>query len=285
MHTSFRSTLLLALTLPLVSCSTTTSEISGDLTQVRGVDIEGESRSYIAFSPNGVVPQGAPVILVFHGAGGNAESFLIGTDVYRLAQAMNAVLAIPDANHANWAEDCQCVNADVVHGVADTAMVSTILQDLKTSWRVDAGKVYAVGFSQGGMFAQRLACQMSGRLLGVAVIAATMSVPLAERCDPASPISVFMALSMDDPIFPWTGADKGAMSTLGGVGAATEWQMNNACDETPEESGDDRGTRWVYSGCASGVRVELLGIPQGNHAWGMSADVDTSLEVARFFGG
>ncbi|MEQ9397529.1 MAG: hypothetical protein RJQ04_00020 [Longimicrobiales bacterium] len=265
-------------------CTSTTVEASGPRAELRILQVMGEPRSYIAYAPDGVEPAGARVILLFHGADGTAEAMLNGTDALRIAEELDAVLAVPDANHVNWAEDCGCVNADIVHGVADTAFVSAILSDLKASVNADIAAPWVVGYSQGGMFAQRLACQMSGRWGGVAVIAATMSVPLAERCAPTRPVNLFMALSTTDPIFPWDGRDDGSLSTLGGPATAARWQALNGCD-APEERVDPAGRRYVYGGCDGGARIELLGVEPGSHSWGLSGAVDTALEVARFFGG
>ena len=43
---------------------------------------------------------------------------------------------------------------------------------------LDARRVFAVGISNGGMMAQRLACDLTARLTGVASIIAAMPAPI-----------------------------------------------------------------------------------------------------------
>ena len=243
----------------------------------------GETRRYTVHVPAGTEPR--QVLFAFHGAGGTPDDLRAGTRLDDVAAILDAVVVYPDASHFNWAEDCGCTNADVVHGVADTAFVSAIATELATEFGLPDVAHLAVGFSQGGMFVHRLACQMSDRFRAVAIVAATMSVPLAERCDPAWPVGVLSLLSTEDPIFPWGGVDEGSLSTLGARALSDGWAARNGCMGTVTDTDEIGRTRREYAGCPSGAFVKLIGVWSGTHSWIISPSVDTDFEVARFLQG
>lgn len=278
-----RASILLLLA-PL-ACSSASGPSASGTVERRTVLVGAETRSYLVSVPEGVSPAGAGLIVAFHGARGTAEGLRAGTDLDRVGQETGSVVAYPDADHANWAEDCGCIAADGVHGVVDTVLVSAILDDLTADLGLDPSRRFAVGFSQGGMFVQRLACQMAERFGAFAVVAATMSVPLSERCDPGGPVSLLLVISQDDPVFPWLGSRQGSFSTLGAAETAWLWHEISGCDDAYARVEEDFGVRHVYGGCAGGARVELVGPAPGGHAWSMSPLLDTGDEVARFFGG
>lgn len=273
---------IVALTALLLPACSSGTEPGAELLETRTLQIEGEARRYILLVPEGVEPRGAPLMMVFHGAGGTGEGMREGSDVERVAAEVGAVLVFPDAGHFNWAEDCGCVAADRVHGSADTAFVSAILSDAASAVGTAPTGFYAVGFSQGGMFAQRLGCQMTDRLRGVAVVAATMSVQLSEQCAPSQPVDFFLAVSLQDPIFPWFGSG-GNFATLPTLRVGGLWREWNGCDEDYVRTEEEGVIRYTSTGCPPSGRVLLLGVNPGAHAWYMSALVDTSAELAAFF--
>ncbi|MFC1642995.1 hypothetical protein ACFL5O_09990 [Myxococcota bacterium] len=62
-------------------------------------------------------------------------------------------------------------------GTDDVAFVRAMLEDLKKNYQVDAGRVYALGFSTGAAMVHRLASEMSGELAAIGVVGGAGGLP------------------------------------------------------------------------------------------------------------
>ena len=225
------------------------------------------------------------MILAFHGHGGTAIGLQRSTDLDRIARATGSVIAYLEAASPYWAEDCDCVGADRTHLVADTAFVSSVMDGLSAELELSPVRRFAVGFSQGGFFVHRLACQMADRFQAVVEVAATMAEPLAERCAPARPVSHLTVLSKRDGAIPWEGVEQGALSTLGAEETAAFWGSLNQCDAQPLRAQEGKILRVTYGGCTGGARVELIGTEDGDHSWTVSPSLNLRDELVAFLGG
>ena len=123
------------------------------------------------------------IVLAFHGAGGTGQGLSGRHPLQLQADRHGWVVAWADAPLGNWAEDCRCNNADRL-GVNDTGFVRGMVRELRQMDGLADVPVYVIGFSQGGLFAHRVACQMADLVTAVATVAGPMSKPLSERCSP-----------------------------------------------------------------------------------------------------
>jgi len=277
--------LLVLLLLLFNACSLGTDGEHEGAIEYRSLHVEGEERTFVLYRPKGVEPTGAGLILAFHGWGMTGIGLQRNSDLDRIARAVEAVIAYPDAASTHWAEDCDCVAADQTHGVADTAFVSAMMDGLTSEFGLDPNRRFTVGFSQGGLFVQRLACQMAHRFEAIVEVASTMAKPLADRCEPSRPISLLTIISQRDAYFPWDGYQGGSYSSFGGEETAHFWGEMNQCSQTPERTEKDGVLRVRYSGCQGGARVELIGPEDGDHSWAVSSKISTRKELISFLGG
>ena len=246
-------------------------------------------RTFVLHAP-AAVPAGAsaPLLLAFHGTGESGEAMRRSVGLDSLADERGMLVAYPDAAVGNWAEDCGCSRADRL-GINDTGFVRAIVDEVARRHPVDRGRVYAVGFSQGGLFVHRLACQMADLVSAVASVAAPMSAPVAERCRPATPVGVMVLHGALDDAFPYEGDRRRERSTLGARETTDVWRLLNGCArdargrELPDGAAD--GTRVLeerWSGCRGAVEVALYSVEGGRHAWSPSADVSTDALTVGF---
>ena len=160
-----------------------------------------------------------------------------------------------------------------------------MMDGLTAGFELDSNRRFAVGFSQGGLFVQQLACQMADRFEAIVEVASTMAKPLADRCEPSRPISLLTIISQRDEFFPWDGYEGGSYSSLGGEETAHFWGEMNHCSQTPERREEAGVLRLRSTGCDGGARVELLGPENGDHSWAVSSNLSTRKEVISFLGG
>lgn len=275
-------TLLLAVL--LLSCSDDGGRHAG-LIEYRTLMVVGEARDFVLHVPKGVDVPGAGLILAFHHFGGTGIGFQRSSDLDRIARDLGMVIAYPSAASSYWAEDCGCVPADETHLVGDTAFVSAMLDGLTEELGLDSGRQIAVGFSQGGFFAYRLACQMADRFRTVVAVGATLAGPVAERCEPALPVNVLAVISQQDQAVPWEGREAGAYTTLSAPETAAFWASRDGCNDEPVRGDEDGVLRLRYNGCEAGTRVDLVGPEDGEHVWAVSPSIDIRTEIVSFVGG
>ena len=259
---------------------------------VRGSIPVGDTlRTFVLYAPPAARGnQPVPLLLAFHGSGSTGAAMRREAGFDAIAAREGFLVAYPDAPAGNWAEDCDCNVADRL-GVNDTGFVRALVDTVDGRFPVDRHRIGAVGFSQGGLFVHRLACQMADVISAVASVAAPMSGVLAQRCGPAAPVSVMVALGTLDPVFPYEGGGVGKRVTLGARATAGLWRTLDGCSaeptvlELPDRTSD--GTRIMeerWTGCRQNVEVSLYTVDGGRHAWELSRDTGTAALVASFLG-
>lgn len=230
----------------------------------------------------------APLLLAFHGTGERGAAMRRRAGLDTLAAARDFLIAYPDAAVGNWAEGCGCSRADLL-GIDDTGFVRAMVEDVARRYPVDRDRVYAVGFSQGGVFVHRLACQMADLLSAVASVAAPMSAIMAEQCRPMRAVGVLVLQGTLDDAYPYEGERRRERSMLGARETADVWRVLDACEgdaigrELPDRAAD--GTRVIeerWNRCRDGVEVGLYSVDGGRHTWSPSADISTSALVVDF---
>jgi polyhydroxybutyrate depolymerase len=246
-------------------------------------------RTFVLFVPAGQSQTPLPLVLAFHGTGGSGAAFRRETGLDRLAARDGFLVAYPDAAVGNWAEDCGCSRADRLD-VNDTGLVRVLIDSVSDRYPVDRARVYAVGFSQGGLFVHRLACQMSDRVAAVASISSPISAPLAERCGARDPVAVLVMMGTLDDAYLYEGQGWESRATLGARSTVELWRTIDGCEgpakatNVPNRVADGTTVleeRW--SPCNGGSEVVLYTVDGGRHAWSPSRDVSTAELVTRFF--
>lgn len=162
----------------------------------------------------------------------------------------------------------------------DGAYLVGLVDAMKTRYRVDAGRVYLLGISNGALMSYRLACDAADVFTAIASLAG--ATPLdAASCMPARPVSVLEIHGDADANVPFAGREGVLRGTLESV---QEWAGRDGCDVTMPEMGEpfdldttidgDETTVTRYAtGCMAGTDVELWTTSGGDHfIFGRAAD-------------
>jgi polyhydroxybutyrate depolymerase len=210
------------------------------------------------------------VILAFHGQFSDSKDMQSKTDLDAAANSVGAIVAYLDDLTGDWAEGCDCAQADAL-GVDDVGFANAVVDEIAAAYNVDQSRLFAAGFSIGGLFAQRVACDSSNRFEGVVSIASTMSVPLSTKCAPSDPVKVMVILGSEDPVFPWTGTSAGIFSVLSVDAMTNEWLTNNSCASTAVNNQSSLGALQLststYATCEGGGAFILHRVEGGQHFW------------------
>jgi len=258
--------------------------------------VGGRARSYLLHHPaDWDAERPRPLVLVFHGHTGDARDVRYESRMDEAADRAGALVAYPNGTgpldrlpllggrvDLTWNAGACCAPA-TTHHVDDEAFTAAVVRDLAAEGAVDPRRVYAAGFSIGGTFALRLACDRPDLVAAVADVEGTM--PDA-RCVPSRGVSVLLVRGSDDDELRADLAENRARArdTTGVTrrfaesmrGALRFWAARDGCadDSVPPivRRGRANGVSWSWSAfapaaCAPGLAVSLLIVPGNPHAW------------------
>jgi len=183
--------------------------LPSDPVELNTLSIAGQQRCYSVFSPANLRP-GASVVLALHPSQSSGEHMrrIVGKTLERIAQRDNAVVVYPDGYEGHF-NDCRRVASYSARtlNIDDIGFIKQIIERLVTEKQVDPQRVYAIGYSNGGQMALRLAMESPDLVRGVAAIAANL--PTAENLDcnlaPSPARYIELIDGTQDPINPYHG--------------------------------------------------------------------------------
>ena len=242
-----------------------------------------------------------PVVIVFHGGGGAADSVRRQSRMSAKGDAEGFIVVYPQGS-GGIAGKLRTWNAGTCCGYAmqqridEIAFVAALLDDLQGTVAIDRARVYATGISNGGMMAYEVACALADRIAAIAVVAGEMTA--LDRCRPSRPVAVLVVHGSADrnlPLDGGVGAKAFAVHDVRSVAAAVEfWRRHDGCGETARNEVVGAVRRTTYGSCQAGSEVELVTIDDGGHSWPggdrlarfldpPSPALDATAEVWRFF--
>lgn len=157
------------------------------------------NRKYALNVPPGLKGS-APLMISLHGTGDTAAGMEAETGWSSYAATHHFIVAYPQgiALAKTWHFE---------QGSIDVAFLTGLVRDVESTWCVDARRVYAEGWSNGGIMAQRLACDAADVFAAVAGWESSDAIDpnpatfsLGTPCVPGRPISVGIFQGRLDPI-------------------------------------------------------------------------------------
>ena len=236
---------------------------------------DGRDRSYVLYLPASVdATRPVPLVFVFHGGTGNAESAIRMSGFNAVADQNGFVAVYPNGTGRLGADVLltwnggDCCGSAQEKNVDDVGFVRAVVSDLRAHLNVDPKRIYATGMSNGAMLSQRLACEAADVFAAVAPVSGTLNF---SPCRPSRPISIIEFHGTADQHVPYDGG-YGPKSLVhvdfASVRASISfWTAFDGCAAQPQSRSfrDIRHETWT--GCAGGTSVELYTIVGGGHAW------------------
>lgn len=227
-------------------------------------DIE---REYLLYLPDSYDPgTPAPVVLNFHGFGDQASTYLLSADMRPVADTAGCILVYPQGSCSNGASHWNpCpIGGDNKSTADDAGFVEALLNEIASQYQVDMDRIYAIGYSNGGMMAYGLAQYKSELIAAVASVSGAM---LDCRGSISHPMPVLHLHGTSDGVIPYNG--NSAYSSVQEV--LDFWVNVNQTNTTPAVSTDTSGTRtieqYVYDEGERGVSVAHYKYLGGDHVW------------------
>ena len=228
---------------------------------------DGINREYILYIPNSYNGTSAvPLMLNFHGFGDNASDYMNYADMRPLAESDTFILVYPQGScldgSSHW-NACP-LGGDNKSSADDFGFVESLINKISSQYNIDLDRVYAAGYSNGGMMAYGLANYKSDIIAAVASVSGVM----LDCIGPTShPMPVLDLHGTSDGILPYNGSSElnSVQNTL------NHWINFNNTNTNPTVSTDNSGgitiEHYVYDQGDSLVSVEHYKYIGGDHVW------------------
>ena len=245
-------------------------------------------RSYLVHvPPQAAAGKALPLILNFHGGGGNAANQKSYSRMDESADRDGYIAVYPNGTGGiggrllTWNAGT-CCGAAAANQVDDVGFVVAMLDDLAKRMQYDRARVYATGLSNGSMMAYRLAAEAPEIIAAVAGVAGAMTLP---RFAPKLPVPVMHIHSVDDrralydgglgPAFPLTNTRVFHQPVDSMI---EKWVAHNGCPAQVQVTGTVSGkpgsadaahtaTRYQYGPCRAGTEVVFWKLTGAGHVW------------------
>jgi polyhydroxybutyrate depolymerase len=244
----------------------------------------GFRRSYRVHVPDGYsADQAWPLVVVIHGAFSTAREMEGHSRFSELADRDGFIALYPNGmglfgllQHWNAGHCCGKAAKDQVD---DVGFVMAALKEVRDEFNVDPRRIYAVGFSNGGMLVHRLGAEHARVWAALAPHAGSIGgrkdpeSSIWQVPEPEAPASVIMVHGMRDEQVPYTGGPvggkEGAREYLSAEASARFWARSNGCADTPETQDikEDSITLYTWKGCRDGTEVRLYALKEWAHVW------------------
>ena len=256
---------------------------------------DGNNREYIIYIPQSYSPSiSSPILFAFHGGNGYAIDFMnYEADLRSISDTAGFILVYPqaledpnDGNSTNWLHKEPTNHKDIF-------FIETLIDTISSEYNIDLNRIYACGYSLGGMFSYELACQLNHKIAAIASVAGATFYGAFANCNITHPTAVLTINGTLDGTHPYNGFPNVYFSI---PDINNFWINNNNTDVTPiitqipNINVSDGSTVERYSwqngnGCVS---IEELKIINGDHDWPSplsfwaNQDIDAGVEVWSF---
>ena len=223
----------------------------------------GLTREYDMYIPSGYNSSTAlPVIFLFHGFGGNGSEFLNETNMKEVAESNDIIIISPQGSLldgiSHW-NSCP-IGGDNKSEADDLGFVEFLLENIKSEYAIDSERIYAVGYSNGGMMSYGLAHFKSNLFAAVGSVSGTM---LECYGPPSHPTPIIHLHGTDDAVIPYEGNG----DYLGVQDVLDYWINFNKTEENFQSSENNDIEKYTFLNGENNVTIEHYKYLNGDHVW------------------
>ena len=224
------------------------------------------TRRFIIYLPKGYKNTVQhPLILVFHGYASNPFSLEKFTHFNSIANQNNVILVYPEGTTSLVGLRGWDTGLHPTIRANDVLFVSNILNKLQSNLCVNPQKIYAAGFSNGGGFVAKLACQLSNRIAAFASVSGSY-VTAFKTCNALRPLPIIEFHGTKDTVVPYLGLE--AKKESAAFTWASRWAKRDSCQQNPIITNEtDRITKYTWAACADNTSIIHYKIKGEGHSW------------------
>ncbi len=154
-----------------------------------------------------------------------------------------------------------------------------VVDDVAREHKIDRGRVFATGISNGGFISHRLAAEASDLVAAIAPVVGGMAPEIAKSFNPKFPVSALIIQGDEDPLIPIAGGDVASRfgkrgQTISAAEIVAKYVARNGnagqpAMETLDADPEDGTTVEIarYPDGAGGAKTEFYLVKGGGHCW------------------
>jgi len=218
-----------------------------------------------------------PLMLIFHGGGGNYKQMQRYMNMDDIADKENFITVYPGGINKQWNDGREFKES--IAASDDVQFITQLLDSLQKYYSIDKKRVFATGISNGGFFSIYLSYKLSERFAAVAPVCASIPQKIFAGFYPANPISILLINGTADPLVPYNGGPVGNR-LIGSRGncTATDSTLQRYLNidhiitkpvitslADADKNDQCTATQYLYSGGSNNTTVCLIKIINGGH--------------------
>jgi polyhydroxybutyrate depolymerase len=254
----------------------TLTVIAGD---THTIMVNGVEREYIIYKSSSLLPQVKyPVVLDFHGGGGNAKGTEKSFGFDNIADIKKFIVVYPEGINKGWNDGRK--GDKLQHTADDVAFVSQLINKLIMEENANPARIYAAGISNGAFFSIYLACKLPGKLKAIAAVCGNILEDNKDSFALPMPVSLLLINGTGDPLVKYDGGAIVSERAKRGKSTSTDftiskWLKADKISAPPVKGimpDNDRNdgctaTKYTYAGGVDSISVVLIKIENGGHTW------------------
>ncbi|MEH1845633.1 MAG: alpha/beta fold hydrolase [Nostoc sp.] len=243
---------------------------------------QGQLRTYYIYTPKSYNPKHAmSLVLVFHGDSGSGNSIAKVSRFNNLADQKGFIAVYPNGLDHQWS-----FTGHLRKKVDDISFVAALIEHIERIRNINSRKIYATGFSQGGILTQALACKLPNKIAAFASVAGSLTARFVPSCHPSVSVSIMMINGTKDLSVHYDGDRISQKEALVSIPETVNfWRRHDQCASSSQfqkltgtkSSNRLRVKAFRYSGCRNNSEVLQLAIVNGGHFWPGGTSSDTKL--------
>ena len=244
------------------SDSTNDLSIVGLSTQI--ISHDGIERQFLMYNPDSNNNESKkPLLINFHGFGGQVNQYFEWSNMRSLADSEDFILVYPQGTDLGGSSHWNAAlnGGDNKSNTDDLGFVEALINKLSSENLIDNKRVYAIGYSNGGMMSYALACYKSNLIAAFGSVSGYM---LQTECNPSHSIPLIKLHGTND-YYDGGGVYNSVESTL------NYWvNFNNIDSNFILETYNDNGTEiefYNYQNQTNQIAVHHYKILNGEHIW------------------
>lgn len=244
------------------TCEPTVPPFVGERT-IKATRPDGSTRLFTVNIPSGLDRnEPSPIVLAFHGLGGTSTSIIELGKLKELSEESHVIVVAPQGTMGEFDKAGWSLSESGFS--EDAAFVDQVLNEIDEFACLDTNRVFAMGFSNGSVFAQKYACRPGSKITAVAGI----SGPLAADSCSSGPVPLIYFHGTSDQVVPFSGGPTSIGDLAGVHESLSTWASLNGCSSNEKvEEFVTHVERSTWADCPEGADVRAYITVGGGHRW------------------
>lgn len=230
------------------------------------ISSDNAQRRFIIYLPVGYTNANPhSLILAFHGYTSNPFAMQQFTHFDSLANKDNVVIVYPEGTTSLVRLRGWNTGVHPTITAKDVLFTSNMLNDLQANFCINPNQIYATGFSNGGGFTAKLACQLPDRIAAFAPISGSY-LPSFYSCSSDRPVPIIEFHGTKDTVVPYLGLkSKKEFAALTWI---ANWAKKDTCTPQPIITKESKKiTKYLWTNCSANASIIHYKINGEGHSW------------------